>query len=322
MTEPSPMTATASHGDARWPDLAALELPPTTDALHLFAQVVGKIRLAKTPWLNHSWQVPLYVSARGLTTGLIPDGARAFSLDFDFLADALVVRVTSGGEHTVALGRQSVASFYAGVMAALAGLGIEVRINDLPAEMPEAVRFADDRAVRAYDPAVALTYWQTLVQVERVFQAFRSRFVGKCSPVHLFWGGFDLVVTRFSGRAAPAHPGGIPHLPDAVVRDAYSHEQSSSGFWPGTAETGPFFYNEAYPTPPGFAEARLKPAGARFDPGLQEFLLPYAKLRASDDADRDLLDFLQSTYEAAAGPGGWDRAGLERAPGSLGYPPV
>jgi len=306
-----------------WPDLSRLDLQQTTDALHLWCQIVGKIRLMMTPWVNHSWHVPLYVSASGLSTGLIPASSRSFEIEFDLLNDALAIRDTEGQRRNVALGRQSVATFYANTMRALNELGIEVQLDPLPCELPDAVPFHHDDIVRAYDGDTARIYWRALVQTQRVFQLFRTRFVGKCSPIHLFWGSFDLAVTRFSGRTAPTHPGGVPHMPDAVAREAYDREVSSAGFWPGggTVKT-PSFYSYAYPAPPGFAEASVQPAEAHFDTGSGEFLLPYGAVRNSGDADNILLSFLQTTYEAAANPARWDRKLLEGPTGPIGHPPA
>lgn len=305
-----------------WPDLTAVDLGPTLETLHLWAQVVGKVRLALTPWENHGWHVPLYVSARGLATGLIPAGAFAITIEFDLIASTLLCRSSSGAEAVVPLTPMSLAAFFHGLMGALDRLGVAVRIDTMPAEMPGAVRFGEDNAPRCYDADVACTYWRTLVQVHRVLQLFRTRFLGKCSPVHLFWGAFDLAVTRFSGRIAPRHPGGVPHMPDAVAREAYSREVSSAGFWPNLgAIDGPAFYSYAYPTPAGFEQRRICPAEARFETALGEFLLPYAAVRAAADPDAALLDFLQDTYVAAADLGGWDRTILEGTGGLLGRPP-
>ena len=306
----------------QWPDLSMLDLEPTLGALHLWSQVVGKVRLAMTPWENHGWQVPLYVSAHGLATGLVPAGERAFAIEFDLVGDGLTISVTDGQERRLALQAQSVAAVHAAIMEALGQLGLRVRINSMPSEIVDAVRFDDDTAVRAYDGTVARAYWRALVQVQRVFQLFRTRFVGKCSPIHLFWGSFDLAVTRFSGRPAPRHPGGAPHMPDAVAREAYSQEVSSAGFWRGGgAVAEPSFYSYAYPAPSGFAAARVEPAAARFDPQLGEFLLPYEAVRSSEDPDAALLSFLQSTYEAAADLAHWSRETLEGPTGPLGRPP-
>ena len=298
-----------------WPELPVAAMRPTLDTLHLMTQVVGKVRLAKTPWVNHSWHVTLYVSARGLTTSLIPNAGRPFELEFDLLSEALVARCADGGERRVALRPQSLAAFHASLMAALADLDLQVRIDETPNELPDPTPFPQDVAPRVYDGEHARAWWRALTQADRVFQLFRTRFVGKCSPVHLFWGSFDLAVTRFSGRAAPPHPGGMPHLPDVVAREAYSHEVSSAGFWPGTGAEGAMFYSYAYPAPAGFAQAALQPSQARFDPALGEFLLPYDAVRAASDPDAALLAFLQSTFVAAADLAHWDRAALEAPPG-------
>jgi hypothetical protein len=307
--------------DEAWPELSYARLAPTAEVLQLWSQIVGKVRLARTPWLNHSWHVSLRVSARGLATPLIPGEGVSFSLEFDFVDHVLAVRVTDGRERRIRLGAGSVADFHAAVMDALASLGLATRIDARPNELARAVPFADDVAPRAYDPEQAARLWRAMVQIERVFTRFRSGFLGKASPVHLFWGSFDLAVTRFSGRRAPPHPGGIPNLPDAVTREAYSHEVSSAGFWPGgNGVEAPSFYSYAYPAPPGFAEAVVAPPAARFDPGLGEFLLPYGDVRAAPDPDAALLAFLRSTYAAAADLGGWDRAALECDEGVAGAP--
>jgi hypothetical protein len=306
-----------------WPRLGGLDVRATTDSLHLFSQVVGKIRLMTTPWINHSWHVPLYLSARGLTTGLIITDRGALEIEFDFLVDKVVLRNSEGRDLRIALSGQSVASFYAATIAALGTLGHGVTINPVPCELPECIAFPEDHAPRVYDGETARAYWRALLQVQRVFQVFRSRFIGKASPIHLFWGGFDLAVTRFSGRPAPQHPGGVPYLSDAVTREAYSHEVSSAGFWPGGgAVTSPSFYSYAYPAPPGFSGATVAPEQAYFDETLGEFLLPYDAVQASDDPDVTLLRFLQSTYDAAATRAHWDRAALERPSGPIGKPPA
>jgi len=299
-----------------WPALSFARLRPTVETLQRWAQIVGKVRLAQTPWLNHSWHVTLFVSARGLTTPLIPHGDVAFDLEFDFVAHELVIRVSDGGERRIALAPGPVADFYGAVLAALSALGAPVAIDPVPNELPDATPFPLDRDARSYDPAVAEDLWRALVQIDRVFNRFRTAFLGKCSPVHLFWGSFDLAVTRFSGRRAPPHPGGIPHLPDAVTREAYSHEVSSAGFWPGGGGVDePSFYAYAYPTPAGFAQARVSPAAARFEPALGEFVLPYEAVQSAADPDGALLAFLDTTYAAAADLAGWDRASLECAEG-------
>jgi hypothetical protein len=302
-----------------WPDLSSPTLQPTAQTLQLWTQIAGKVRLAGTPWLNHSWHVTLYVSARGLTTGPILHGAVAFEMEFDFIAGALMIRVSDGGEARIPLQPGAVADFHAAVLKALAGLGVDIKIDGAPNELPERIPFAKDTRPRPYDPQAARAFWRALVQIDRVFTRFRTRFLGKCSPVHFFWGSFDLAVTRFSGRRAPTHPGGVPNLPDRVAREAYSHEVSSAGFWPGGgAVAEPSFYAYAYPAPEGFAAAPVQPAAARFDTTLGEFLLPYAAVRAAPDPDAALTAFLQSTYEAAANLAHWDRAALECGEGRPG----
>lgn len=306
-----------------WPDLAALDLISTMQSLHLWSQVVGKVRLMLTPWENHGWHVPFYLTSRGLATGLIPLEAASASIEFNLLSGSLEISRSDGRIAAVPLRARSVASFYRDTMAALGSVGITVEIDTMPAELPGAVRFEQDLRQREYDADVARTYWQALVETARVFQLFRTRFVGKCSPIHLFWGSFDLAVTRFSGRGAPRHPGGAPHMPNAVAREAYSQEVSSAGFWPNLdSSEGPCFYSYAYPVPDGFAGCIVGPEGARFEATLGEFLLPYEAVRTSADPDAALLAFLQSTYEAAADPAGWDRAALERPTGGLGHPPA
>ncbi|MBN9510657.1 MAG: hypothetical protein J0I21_16295 [Alphaproteobacteria bacterium] len=294
-----------------WPDLPYPPWRETAATLQLWTQIVGKIRLTLTPWLNHGWQVPLYVTARGLGTSAIPIGHDIFEMEFDFIDHRLVVRTSRGAVRTLPLAPQSVADFYAGTMALLHGLGIAVTINAMPNEVPNPLRFSQDRTHAAYDDAAAHRFWRALIAADRVFKQFRSGFLGKASPVHFFWGSFDLAVTRFSGRAAPPHPGGVPGLPDAVTREAYSHEVSSAGFWPGNdAFPHAAFYAYAYPEPPGFRDRAVTP-GARFEPGLGEFILPYETVRAAADPDALLLDFLSTTYAAAADAGGWNRAALE-----------
>lgn len=304
-----------------WPALPLEAWQDTATTLQLWTQVIGKIRLAQTPWLNHSWHVTLYVTARGLTTSPIPYGTRVFQIDFDFLDHVLRIDSIDGAQRRIPLQPQSVAEFYGAVMEALAGLGLPVTIDEMPNEMADPIRFSDDRRHASYDREYAQRFWRVLVQADRVFKDFRTRFLGKCSPVHFFWGSFDLAVTRFSGRGAPPHPGGVPHLPDEVVREAYSHEVSSAGFWPGgLAVNHPAFYSYAYPAPPGFATAAVRPQAAFFSADLQEFLLPYEAVRTAEDPDGALLEFLQSTYDAAAAGGQWDRATLECRPGVPGAP--
>jgi hypothetical protein len=279
----------------------------------MWLQIVGKIRLTRCPWLNHSWHVALQVTARGLTTRLIPYGSTSFQIDFDFVDHYLVIGVTDGGVRSVPLEPQSTAAFYHKVMEALNALGVPVAIHTTPNELPDPIPFDKDDVHCSYDREYANRYWRVLMQTDRVFEDFRSRFLGKCSPVHFFWGSADLAVTRFSGRTAPPHPGGIPNLPDWVAREAYSHEVSSAGFWAG-GEQYPqaTFYSYAYPAPPGFANAAVRPAAARFSDALKEFVLPYEEMRQAASPDAALLEFLQSTYEAAASLGQWDRAALER----------
>jgi Family of unknown function (DUF5996) len=302
-----------------WPDLAMFDLRPTIDALHLWSQVVGKVRLMLTPWINHSWQATFYLSSRGFATGPIYGGTRAFEMEFDLSNDLLRIDTVEGDVRRVKLEVQSVAAFYEATMAALAELGVAVDVRRMPCEIPDAVAFDEDHAPRAYNPDVARAYWRAMLQVQRVFLLFRSRFVGKCSPIHLFWGSFDLAVTRFSGRDAPLHPGGMPHVPDAVAREAYSREVSSAGFWSGVDH--PTFYSYAYPAPEGFSLAKVGPETAMFDTQLGEFLLPYDAVRSSSDPDTTLLLFLQSTYEAAADLARWERSRLERPQGRFGELP-
>ncbi len=258
-----------------WPELPYDDWRDTAVTLQLWTQVVGKVRLALTPWVNHGWQVPLYVSARGLTTSPIPAGGDILEIEFDFIAHRLVARSSTGGEDGFPMEPRTVADFYRRVIALLDGLGVTVAINEMPNEVADPIRFSQDTVHRSFDAEAVHRFWRALVQADRVFRLFRTGFLGKVSPVHFFWGSFDLAVTRFSGRPAPRHPGGIPGLPDAVTREAYSHEVSSAGFWPGSAAyPHAAFYSYAYPEPPGFRDRQV-PAGASFDPGLGEFVLPY-----------------------------------------------
>jgi hypothetical protein len=300
-----------------WPALPYEAWKDTYATLHRWTQIVGKTRLGFEPMLNHWWQVPLYVSARGLTTSAMPCGAaRLVEIEFDFIAQELAIRTSDGGRSALPLVPRSVADFYAEYQQALRGLGVEDHVWPVPVELPDALPFADDREHASYDGAMARRFWQALIPVDRIFKQFRARFLGKSSPVHFFWGSFDLAVTRFSGRPAPPHPGGAPNVGDWVMREAYSHEVSSAGFWPGNdVYPQAAFYSYAYPTPPGFADAPLRPAGALFSKEMGEFLLPYEAVRTAADPEAALLDFLQSTYEAAAERAGWDRAGLERGAG-------
>ena len=302
-------------GNASWPELSYPAWWDTAATLQLWTQIVGKIRLSLSPWLNHGWQVPLYVTTRGLGTSPIPAGHEILEIEFDFISDLLRVRISSGEEREVPLQPQSVADFHSRLLRILADIGIEVAINEMPNEVPDPIRFSEDRVHASYDRDAAHRFWRALVQVDRVFKLFRTGFLGKSSPVHFFWGSFDLAVTRFSGRSAPLHPGGVPGLPDPITREAYSHEVSSAGFWPGSdAYPQPAFYSYAYPEPPGFRDAPVTP-GASFDTALGEFILPYDKVRDAAAPDALLLDFLVATYNAAADAGHWDRKALECAIG-------
>jgi hypothetical protein len=304
---------------APWPELPTAAWRETYETLHLWTQVVGKVRLARTPWLNHSWHVALYVTARGLTTSPIPDGVRTFQIDFDLIDHVLRISTSDGVRRQLALAGQSVASFYSAVMADLAELGIDIAIDEIPNELPEPIRFSQDNRHASYDPAAVRRFFQMLTNADRVFKQFRTGFLGKASPVHFFWGSFDLAVTRFSGRRAPRHPGGVPHLSDEVACEAYSHEVSSAGFWPGSGAIDyPAFYSYAYPEPAGFRATKIRPEAAFFSEALGEFILPYDAVRLAAQPDQALLEFLQSTYEAAANAAKWDRAALECAPGEPG----
>jgi hypothetical protein len=295
-----------------WPELPYTAWRDTCATLQLWTQIVGKIRLSLTPWLNHSWQVALYVTARGLTTTPINDGERALEIAFDFVDHVVRIDTSDGRQLKVPLRARPVAEFFTAIKAALAEAGVHVDIDETPNELADPIRFSEDRVHAAYDAAYAQRFWRVLLQCDRVFKLFRTGFIGKASPVHFFWGSFDFAVTRFSGRRAPLHPGGIPHLPDAVTREAYSHEVSSAGFWPGGGAIDyAAFYSYAYPTPDGFGKSRVRPAAALFSQELGEFLLPYDAVRTAADPDALLLEFLQSTYEAAANLARWDRAALE-----------
>jgi hypothetical protein len=288
---------------ALWPQLPYEAWRETCSTLQLWMQIVGKIRLAQTPWLNHSWHVPLYVSARGLTTSPIPHGLRSFELQFDFNEHVLDIDVSDGTNQRITLQPRSVADFYSALMVALADLGLAVTINEYPCEIAGATPFSRDLAHAAYDAESAQRFWRVLLQADRVLKQFRTGFIGKCSPVHFFWGSFDLAVTRFSGRRAPPFTGKTPGVATQVMREAYSHEVSSAGFWPAR-----------------FRECPVRPVGAFFNEALGQFLLPYETMRAAPDPDSALLSFLQSTYEAAARSADWDRGALECAPGMPGVP--
>lgn len=301
-----------------WPELDFASWRDTAITLQLWTQIAGKIRLALTPWVNHGWQVPLYVTSRGLGTSPIPWGTEIFEIEFDFLAQRLNLQTSLGEQRFLPLKPQSVADFHAAMLNLLRQLHIAVHIHEMPNEISNPIRFPDDRIHSAYDAAAAHRFWRALVQADRVLKTFRSAFLGKVSPVHFFWGSFDLAVTRFSGRRAPLHPGGVPGLPDAVAREAYSHEVSSAGFWPGNdAFPKPAFYSYAWPEPDGYADSAVS-AGAYYDRNLREFILPYDAVRSANDPDALVMDFLFSTYQAAAERGGWDRAALECAIGMPG----
>ena len=291
-----------------WPQLPYEAWKDTYATLHMWFQIAGKIRLARSPWVNHQWHVTLYVTARGLTTSAIPHGTRVFQVDFDFIDHRLAILTSDGATRSVRLEPQPVAAFYRKVMAAMDELGVPVRISKKPNEVPNAIAFDEDHAPRAYDPEYAERFWRALLQADRVFKVFRGRFQGKCSPVHFFWGAADLAVSRFSGRTAPEHPGGVPNMPDRLVREAYSHECSSCGFWAGGERyPQPVFFSYVYPEPPGFKDAL-----PGYEPALGEYVLPYDAVRAASSPDEKLLEFLQATYAAAADLGRWDRRALER----------
>jgi hypothetical protein len=299
---------------APWPPLPLAAWQDTCATLHLWTQIAGKVRHTLSPQIAHCWSDTLYVTARGLTTSPIPFGTRVFEIDFDFIDHRLIVRTSEGAVETFELVPQSVAAFYRRLWEVLERLGLDVKIHTTPNEVADPIPFDRDERHASYDADAANRFWRVLLQADRVFKIFRARFLGKCSPVHFFWGAPDLAVTRFSGRVAPVHPGGIPNLPDRVTRDAYSHEVSSAGFWPGGgAVAEPAFYSYAYPAPVGFAEAHVEPAAAFYSKDLGEFILPYEAVRTAASPDALLLAFLQFTYEAAANLAGWDRQALERS---------
>lgn len=299
--------------DNPWPALRVADWEPTRDTLHMWTQIVGKIRLAHSPLVNHWWQVTFYVSPRGLTTSSIPYRNRLFDMEFDFVDHVLAIRTSDGGSGSVALASKSVAEFYDETFAALRQLGIDTRISATPNEVDPAIPFARDHQHASYDAEAANLFWRQLIQAHRVINDFRSHYIGKVSPVHFFWGSFDMACTRFSGRPAPEHPGGAPNCADWVMVEGYSHELSSCGFWPGGGEEGAF-YAYAYPEPEGFADYPVRPDAAFYSKDFRQFLLPYEAVRTSPEPDRDLMNFLQSTYAAAADLAGWDRAALECDP--------
>lgn len=296
-----------------WPSIPVADWQDTRDTLHLYTQVVGKVRLANEPLLNHWWNVPLYVTARGLTTSLMPHTTGpAFEIDFDFIDHRLDVVAVTGEVRSLDLVARTVADFYEAVMSMLADLGLGTDIWPMPVEIPGAIPFPDDRVHASYDADAVGRFWRALVEMERVLKVFRARFLGKSSPVHLFWGALDVALTRFSGRTAPPHPGGAPHCGPHVMWEAYSHEVSSCGYWPGPPGEEGVFYSYAYPEPPGYRDAAVSPPGARWDDTLSEFVLPYELVRTAADPDALLLEFLQRTYDAAATAAKWDRSALER----------
>jgi len=295
-----------------WPALPYVEWQDTCATLHRWTQIVGKVRLAATPWHIHSWHATLYLTGRGLTTSPVYVDGSAFQIDFDFIAHKLEIRTATGERRELALEPQSVADFYAALMQALESLELRIAIHGRPNEVPDPIAFAQDHVHSAYDADSANRFWRVLSETDRIFKFFRTGFLGKSSPVHFFWGSFDLAVTRFSGRPAPPHPGGIPNLPDGVTREAYSHEVSSAGFWPGGGPTDyAAFYSYAYPMPEAYSQVTVSPAEAFFSETAGEFILPYDVVRTSQDPERTLLEFLQSTYEAAADTGAWKREPLE-----------
>jgi hypothetical protein len=302
------MAHAATDSPECWPALPLSSWKDTCATLHMWTQIIGKVRLRLTPLVNHWWNVPLYVTARGLTTSPIPYGDRAFELRFDFIRHELVLETTDGQLKALPLKPRSVAEFYQEFMELLRSAGIEVKIWRMPAEVPDPIAFDQDRVHASYDPKAVEKFWRILLSVDTVFKQFRARFIAKCSPVHFFWGSFDLAVTRFSGRRAPERPGA-----DSITREAYSHEVSSVGFWPGSGNVqDAAFYSYAAPEPPGFQDERVRPDTAFYDRQVGEFLLMYDDVRRAESPTASLLEFCQSTYEAAATLGNWDRSALER----------
>jgi hypothetical protein len=307
-------TATHLSSTDLWPPLPLAAWQDTYETLHLWTQIIGKIRVALAPKINHWWHSTLYVTPRGLTTATIPDGTRSFQITFDFLRHQLLIETSDGMMRTIALAPCSVAAFYQAVMSTLRDMGIEVQIWTMPQEVADPIPFEQDEQHAAYDPDCVQRFWQILMQADRLLTVFRARYAGKCSPVHFFWGSFDLAVTRFSGRRAPEHPGGVPHMADWVTREAYSHEVSSCGFWFGSGSIEALFYAYAYPAPEGFKDYPIQPQDAFYSPDMQEFMLSYEAVRQADDPDARVMAFLQSTYEAAANLGHWDRDTLDYKP--------
>jgi hypothetical protein len=315
------MTADGDERADMWPALPYPEWKDTVATLHMWLQIVGKVRVACVPWVNHQWHVTLHLTSRGLTTRPMPWQGGTFQIDLDFIDHRGVISSSDGRQSELELRPRSVADFYHELMAKLRGMGIAVEVHGVPNEVPDPIPFGKNERDGEYQSEYVNRFWRVLSSSGSVMEDFRGRFVGKCSPVHLFWGAMDLAVTRFSGARAPEHPGGIPHLPDWITREAYSHEVSSAGFWPG-GESHPdaLFYSYAYPSPPDYPEARVGPEPARWDSGLSEFILPYGQMRTGGSPGEDLMEFLESTYAAAADLGGWDREQLEWEPGDR--PPV
>ena len=312
-SEAPTLEVSRDHDDGPWPSLPLAEWKDTLNTLQRWAQMVGKTRMALSPPVNHSWHVTLYPTARGLTTSAMPYGDRAVEAEFDFVEHRLALRASGGNTRSLRLAPRSVADFYQEYLEALESLGLRVPLWPVPCEMEDQLPFPDDHEHRSYDPDAANRCWRILLQAAGVMQEFRGRFTGKCSPVHFFWGAFDLACTRFSGRRGPLHPGGVPHIPDRVVQEAYSHECISAGWWPGGGPLQePAFYSYSYPEPPGYAEAPVLPGSAYYHRDLHEFVLPYDAVRTDPEPRQVLLGFLQSTYEAGARLGGWDRRELER----------
>ena len=301
-----------AQNEQGWPAFPLEQWNDTRATLHMWTQFVGKVRLALTPLVNHWWNVPLYVNARGLTTSAIPYVSGPFELWFDFIDHQLVLQKSDGARSVLPLTAMSVADFYQRVMSMLRSSGIKVKIWRMPVEIPDPIPFDEDLVHASYDPDAAQRFWKVLLSVQSVFDEFRSRFIGKCSPIHFFWGSFDMALTRFSGRPAPERPGA-----DRITREAYSHEVSSVGFWPGSgASSAPAFYSYTAPEPSGYRDWPVRPAAARYDGQLGEFILMYEDVRTSSSPSATLLDFCQSTYEAGATLGKWDRNALERQAGN------
>jgi hypothetical protein len=304
---------TDNHDSQAWPALPFADWRETAETVHMWTQIVGKVRMVQSPWLNHAWHVTLYVTPRGMTTGTIPHGRLSFSVDFDFIDHRLIASASHGKVESLELAPMDTADFYAAVMVMLGRIDCPVTINVVPNEVADAIPFDKDRTHNAYDAGAVNRFWRALGHVDRVFNCFRAGFQGKASPVHFFWGSFDLAVTRFSGRTAPDHPGGLPNMPIWVAQEAYSQEVSSAGFWPGSADApDAIFYSYAYPAPDGFDKADIKPGSAAWSADLGEFVLPYEVVRTADDPDAVLTDFLQTTFDAAADRAGWDLATLAR----------